>query len=452
MKKELLLLLFFAHTAMLGAQITIVGCGYVGLTLAALLLDAGHQVDCVEKNGDKYAQLVRHQLYIYEPHLEEMLFAPARMSNLTFYPSLEWVYGARIFYVSVPSPIDASGACDCAFLFEACVEVAQHVMHNDAPIILCVKSTVPPGTMAQVRALLARMGAENIELVYNPEFMREGCALRDIYTNPVVLGSDSSAAMCAIEELYANLHSEQVPVIKTTFETAEMIKYSWNAFSAIRIAYANELAVLCREVGADVKTVIQGFALSEQLLPTATLKPGPGFGGSCLPKDTRAFATILEQHGFDSSLVHQAIESNRLHKERVIRDIRAALKQCEGEKIVTLLGLSFKANTNDIRNAPAIDIIKALLADGVTVHAYDPQAMDAMWILFPQVHYFDCPYAAVKNADCVVALTEWHEIKSMDLEQVAAVCPARMLIDTRNMFETVLLKKYGFTYSTMGAL
>lgn len=451
-KRTFIFLLLYMHMSLFGNTVTIIGCGYVGLTLAAILSDAGHTVHCVEKDENKLNRLISQQLYIYETGLAEILFPAMERGSLAFFDSLDQVHDTSIFFVCVPTPIDSLGACDCSYLFEACAEIAQYAMKHSNPKIVCIKSTVQPGTMAQVQDLFLAMGLDSVELVYNPEFMREGSALRDIYINPIVLGGNSQEALKTIRNLYGNSHSEQVEVINTTFETAEMIKYAWNAFSAIRIAYVNELALLCRSLGADITTVIKGFAMSEQALPTTTLKPGPGIGGSCLPKDTRAFATLLEQHDFHSSLMHQAIQSNRSHIDRVVQDIFAALPDSTQNKVVTLLGLSFKANTNDIRNAPSLDIIKALIQAGVTVHAYDPQAIDAMSKVFPEVDYFDCPYRAVQDSDCIVVLTEWDEIKNLDLELIAQLCKRRVMIDTRNVFDTQLLKKYDFFYRNMGSL
>lgn len=297
-KISIIFLLVFFHSSVIAKSIAIIGCGYVGLTLAGILLHAGHTIACVEKDSQKVEALKNKNLSIYEPGLEDYIFAQDHEQRISFFNSSQEIKDSSIYFMCVSTPIGASGACDLSFLFDACCEFAHSIKKKKESVILCIKSTIPPGTMARVEQLFEALQVPNVELVYNPEFMREGSALRDIYANPIVLGAHSRAAADCIEQLYAPLHDEQVPRIKTTFETAEMIKYAWNSFSAIRIAYANELALVCRAVQADIKTVIEGFSLSEQLLPTSSIKPGPGFGGSCLPKDTQAFAIFWSSMAF----------------------------------------------------------------------------------------------------------------------------------------------------------
>lgn len=441
----LLCLSFSLH----GTQVTIIGCGYVGLTMAAILSHCGHTVKCVEIDTEKIAQLKNKKLYIYEPHMEDLLFS--KNNSLRFYSELKQAMDSEIVYICVATPTDAQGNCDCSMLYRVFNQIVSSCNEMDSKII-CVKSTVPPATMRELRELAAQAKKNNIHLVYNPEFMREGSAINDIYTNnPIVLAGDSLTALENVEKLYSFAHSN-IQVIKTTFEAAELIKYAWNAFSAIRVSFVNELACLCRAYGADVTTVIQGFALSEQLLPTHTIKPGPGYGGSCLPKDTVSLSKIMEKNGFSSSIVHQAIESNKNHKEKIIQNIFDLLGSSDEQKTVAVLGLAFKAGTNDIRYAPALDIIAALVEKGITVQAYDPKAMGAMQVLYPQIQYCDSVYAAVKNADCIILLTEWDELKNLDLAVVAQLCKKKVLVDTRNICNTNMLKQHGFTYLNMGMI
>ena len=357
----------------------------------------------------------------------------------------------EIFYICVATPITSNGTCDCSFLYSVFDDIVERCSDTDSFKIICVKSTVPPGTMRKLHEYLVKKKKHTIHLVYNPEFMREGSAIHDISNNPIVLAGESLDAMQKIENMYNNFLNHTISVIKTNFETAEMIKYAWNSFSAIRIAYVNELALLCREFNADIQTVVQGLALSEHLLPTDTISPGPGYGGSCLPKDTVSFSTIMEEKGFSSSIIHRVIKSNKNHIARLIQDLFALLEVSEGQKIVTILGLSFKANTNDIRNAPSIDIIRALTEKGIIVKAYDPQAIHNMKELFPHIQYFDSPYEAIKDTDCIVVLTEWKEIKEIDFDKAALLCNKRVIIDTRNIYDTHMLKKHNFTYLNMGS-
>lgn len=432
-----------------GSQVTIVGCGYVGLTMAGILSHCGHTVKCVEIDAEKISRLRNKKLYIYEPHMEDLLFPSINNSSLLFYSDFKQAMDSEIVYICVATPTDAQGNCDCSMLYRVFNEILSSCNETDSKII-CVKSTVPPGTMRTLRDSVIQAKKNNVHLVYNPEFMREGSAINDIYTNnPIVLAGDSWIELEKLEKLYSFAH-RNIPVIKTTFETAELIKYAWNAFSAIRIAFVNELACICRAYGADIATVTQGFALSEQLLPTHTIKPGPGYGGSCLPKDALSFSKIMEKNGFSSSMVHQAIQSNKNHKSKIIQNIFDLLRSSDEQKTVAVLGLAFKVGTNDIRYAPAIDIITALVEKGITVQAYDPKAMDAMRALFPHIQYCNSAYAAVKDSDCIVILTEWDEIKNLDFAVVAQLCKKKVLIDARNVCDTRMLQQQGFTYINMG--
>ena len=447
-----LFLALFIIPCVHGAQITIVGCGYVGLTMAALFKQHGHDVLCVDRDTEKINRLNTKELPFFEPGLSELLFHSSA-GTVRFESSVSKMYESPIIYICVGTPSCKDGASDCSDLYNVFDDIIRHCSSDNADKIICVKSTVPPGTM---RALHTRLRAEkndHLQLVYNPEFMREGSALRDICgSNPIVLAGESADALQKIECLYNRAKHSLVKIIKTNFETAELLKYSWTSFSAIRIAYVNELALLCRELNADISTIVQGLALSEELLPTKTLVPGPGFGGSCLPKDTISFSKVLEQKGLSSCIIHRAIESNKNHIKRLIDELLSLLPVTKTQRIVTLLGLSFKANTSDIRNAPSLEIIKTLIDNGIVVNAYDLHAMGDMKKVFDQIHCFDSPYDAIRDTDCIIVLTDWHEIKNLDLHKVSQLCNKKLLIDTRNIFDPETLKKYGFTYRNMGKL
>lgn len=421
--------------------------------MAGFFASNGYPVICMDIDTHKINSLQRQELPIYEEGLFDALFSTKNNHKVLFTNDGSSLTVADIIYLCVATPLNAEGFCDCTFLEQAFKSVIA-LCPGDASKIICIKSTVPPGTLKTLKHFIPEEKIKAISLLYNPEFMREGSALYDVYhTNPIVLGGDSSQAI----ETVAALHTAivpNVPVIKTTTETAELIKYAWNAFSALRIAYVNELALFCTLWGADIMTVIQGFALSEVLLPTAVIKPGPGFGGSCLPKDTKAFTKALERKECYATLVHAAIESNNRHKNRLTKIILDNI--CDlpynHKPIVTLLGASFKANTNDIRNSPILDIIPALFEHNAEVHVYDPQAMVSIKELFPDVVCFDCPYKAVECADCIVALTDWSEIKELDLEKVADLCTQKILIDTRNMYALSYMKQCGFICFNLGML
>lgn len=458
-------------------KITIAGCGYVGLTVAAVLADGGHQVTCVDVDKNKISRLNNYELPFFEPNLDDALFGAARAGAILFSDSIDECLDADIFYICVGTPTNTQGVCDCTYLHAAfnmiakrskCTEPENEFMFFFSKItqttvdatcrlknrkIICVKSTLPPCTMSSLQQYLDAQNNNHYGLVYNPEFMREGSALHDIYTNnPIVLGGAHDDDLETVCNLYCHLENPTINIIKTNFETAEMIKYAWNSFSAIRIAYVNELALMCRKINADIATLIEGFAHSEELLPTHVIRPGPGYGGSCLPKDTTSFSNVLKHNGFVKTLVHQAIKSNKHQTKAVIQDILSLLEPSTAPHIISILGLSFKARTDDIRYSPAIAIIQALIERGIIVHAYDPKAMSNMQQLFPEINYFDSPYEASENADCIVALTEWDEIKNIDLEKLSQCCKKKRLIDTRNIYDVKKLNYYGFDFINMGRL
>lgn len=451
MRYSLRVILLFQSTFLFSAvdcsSITIIGANYVGLVVAGVLIKCDHKVYCIDKDRDKIKLLKNKQIPIYEPHLQELLFK-APQDSLSFTDSLSEVPPGDLIYICVGTPSSSEGTCDCSAIYEVIDEIVS-LKRN--PKIICVKSTVPPGTHAKLKQYLMKKGLLSIKLVYNPEFMREGSALEDIMTqNPLVIASDSDKAKDDIEALYAPLRMKDIPVIKTSFETAEIIKYAWNAFSALRVTFVNEVAMLCKSLNANVFTVIQGVAQSERLLPTQVLKPGPGFGGSCFPKDTIAFTKVLEEKGFLSSLVHQAILSNKNHIQAIIRDIIGLLGKEPQQKTVAVLGLSFKANTDDIRNAPSVEIISALKKQGTCIQAYDPQAIPAMKRVFPDLIYCDSVYTAIQHADCILVLTEWEEIKNLDLARASQLCNTKVLFDMRNIYDPSLAKKYGFQLFNLG--
>lgn len=439
---HLLLVLFFFSGAC-ADQIAIVGCGYVGLTTAAILSNGGHSLVCIDINKEKIGDLQSKILPMYEPQLYELLFESNYSQNILFSYDMRAAMGCDIFYICADTPTDARGFCDYSSLYGAFDSIIA-LLKSAKNKIICVKSTVPLGTMQKLIDRMPSEYVDGIDVVYNPEFMREGSAIQDVYkTNPVVLAGPLHSVE-KIEDLYKSFLDTHINIIKTNYETAEMIKYAWNAFSAIRISYINELADLCRVGNADIWLVIQCLALSESLLPTASLRPGPGYGGSCLPKDTASFSKIMEKYGFDSSMVHQAIMSNKNHQDRVIDNIFNLLGSSRNQKVVTLLGLAFKAHTNDIRNSIAIPIIKALLAENIIVRAYDAYAINDMKKIFPSIAYFECPYDALENTDLVVVLTECETLEELDFNKVESLCRQKKIIDARNMYNPMMLKRHGF--------
>lgn len=447
-KVQILFLLFFPIYAF-SEKITIIGSNYVGLATAAVLLQCGHEVTCVDIDTKKIEQLKQGKLTLHEPKLANDLFNSPYSSKCLFTNNIRQALHSPIIYICVGTPTDESGKCDCKDIYMALNDIARFSTESK---IICIKSTLPPGTTKQLKAFFTD-SAVKFHLIYHPEFMRQGSAIEDIMTkNPIVLGGDSDHQLSRIECLYSNLIEKGTPVIKTNYETAELIKYGWNSFSAIRIAYINELSVLSREFSGDIFKVIEAIALSEILLPTAELRPGPGYGGSCLPKDTKAFATIIEEKEMPTSMVHQAISSNQQHIQNLIKSIYQSLNHHVANQKIAILGLTFKANTDDIRYAPSIDIISSLKNDGAIIHAYDLYAAKSMKTLFPDIAYFDSPYDAAQGVDCVLVLTDWDELKNIDLKKLSLLCNKKILFDPRNLYHPKVVKDLGFQLFNLGRI
>jgi UDPglucose 6-dehydrogenase len=433
-----------------GEQIAIMGAGYVGLVTSALFAHWGHEVVCIDIDQRKIDDLQRGILPLAEPGLDA--FLTKSKSSVIYTHDIKEASTCQIIYICLGTPTDPQGQCDCSSIDET---IDQIMALEPGPKTICIKSTVPPGTMRRLKQHLIKGKREDIELIYNPEFMRQGSALEDIlHKNPIVLGGEAPMSVAKIEALYRPLllSNPQIALIKTNYETAELIKYGWNGFSALRIAYINELSRLCRDLSADVFTLIQGISMSEELLPTKEIKPGCGFGGSCLPKDTLVFSKILENYGLRSSLIHQAITSNQNHINDLLDSIQKGLGPSIKGKEVAILGVSFKANTDDVRNSPAITVIEKLKKEGASIRVYDSLAMKKMKEMFPEIAYFDSPYLALENADCVVVLTDSDEIKELQLDCVAAKMKQKILIDPRNVFEPRKARSQGFKLINLGRI
>jgi|GEM_PF-1336843 len=426
--------LFFT-TNCFSNQIAVIGSGYVGLITASIFASFGYEVVCVDIDPKKNKLLQNGIVPIFEPGLSQLLFYPDPSRSIQYTDDIKRASRCLIFFICVGTPSDSFGKCDLSYVNAA---IDQIVKLRAGPEIICIKSTVPPGTLRSIQQRLLDQKRDDIQLVYNPEFMRQGSALDDIFTtNPLVIGGDSTMAIKRIEALYKPLwdHNSKIEVIKTTFETAELIKYAWNGFSALRITYINELSRLCRDFSGDIFTLIKGVSLSEKLLPTKEIRPGPGYGGSCLPKDTKALARVLEEHAIYSSLVHQTIISNEQHISDLLGSIISSLGDSPSGKVVAVLGMSFKANTDDIRESSSIRIIEQLIKRGVIIRAYDPLTIQRMKSIFPNILYFDSIYEAAENSDCIVALTDSVEMNNIDLSRIARLVHHKIIIDPRNIFD-----------------
>jgi UDPglucose 6-dehydrogenase len=311
---------------------------------------------------------------------------------------------------------------------------------------------VTPGTNEEIKKIVKDFcGHENFDIVSNPEFLREGSAIDDFFQkNPIVLGSDSEKALGILETLYQPLIDKGRVLIKTNFATAELIKYAWNAFSAIKITYVNELSFLCNKTHADIVQLVFGMSFSDELLPMRNIIPGPGIGGSCLPKDTRAFSLSAKKMGSNLEILKASIEADTHHRDKIFAHLCRLINNNLEGKTIGILGLSFKANTDDIRCSPALDIIEKLLLNKAFVKAYDPKAMEQMKNVFPNIMYCDTAYDAIKDTDALLLLTDWNEFKFLDFELVAKLMKKRLVMDTRNIWSPLVLVNNGFNFINLG--
>ncbi|MGD2105172.1 MAG: UDP-glucose/GDP-mannose dehydrogenase family protein [Anaerolineae bacterium] len=430
------------------SEICVIGVGYVGLVTGTCLADLGNRVICLNRNQEKCDNLKKSILPIYEPGLEEIVRRNTEAGRLHFTTSYdEAMERAEFVFVSVGTPSGDSGEADLAHVESAATNVARRI-HQ--PLIIINKSTVPIGTGDWVAGIvLEHMPDVDIpfSVVSNPEFLREGSAVHD-WMNPdrVVLGSTNRRAAEKVAELYYPLHAE---TIITDLRTAEMIKYASNAFLATKISFINEMANVCEVLGADVKEVARGMGTDHRISPDF-LGAGIGWGGSCFPKDVRALAHMAATHGTHPQMLRAVMEINYDQRKRFVAKLREVLGGLRG-KTVGILGLSFKPNTDDMRDAPSVEIINLLQYEGARIQAYDPVAMDnAKRVLGDTIIYCEDPYDVAEGADALLLVAEWNEFKQLDLERVKARMRQPVLLDGRNIYDPDRMRQLGFTYRGVG--
>jgi UDPglucose 6-dehydrogenase len=427
-------------------NICVIGVGYVGLVTGACLADLGNRVVCVNQNKEKAANLKKGILPIFEPGLEEIVrrnYEAGRLDFTTFYD--EGLKDAEFVFVAVGTPSGSEGEADLSHVTAAATEVAQHLAH---PLIIVNKSTVPIGTGDWVADIITTHKVKGVEfaVVSNPEFLREGSGVHD-FMNPdrIVLGSTSRAAAEKVAELYTPL---QATTIITDLRTAEMIKYASNCFLATKISFINEMANVCEAVGADVLEVARGMGSDKRIGP-AFLSAGLGWGGSCFPKDVKALAHIAATHGAHPQMLRAVMEINYDQRKRVLSKLRELLGTFRG-KTVGLLGLSFKPNTDDMRDAPSIELAHMLENEGAHVQAYDPVATGNARKILKSVTFCETPYAVAEGADALVLVTEWNEFKQLDMQRIARSMRQPVLFDARNIYDPAKMRALGFTYRGIG--
>ncbi len=428
-------------------RICVIGAGYAGLTNSACLADLGNGVIGIDRDRGKVERLNRGQLPMYEPGLGEMVQRNLDAGRLVFSTSYEeGLQDAEFVFVCVGTPSGAEGEADLGDVEQAAIGIAEH-LHR--PVVIVNRSTVPIGTgdwMHQVISGHLRRRDVPFAVVSNPDFLREGSAVYDwMHPDRIVLGSNDREAVDKVLQLYRPLGVE---VIVTDPRTAEMIKYATNAFLASKISFINEIANICEALGADVRTVAHGMGTDRRIAPEF-LEAGIGWGGSCFPKDVKALAYIAAVHGQHPQMLRAVMEINTDQRKRAVTKVREILGGFRG-KVIGVWGLAFKPNTDDMRDAPSISIIRMLQNEGAVVRAYDPVAMDRAREILPRVVYCDSPYEAAQDADAVFLVTEWNEFKQLDMERVRDLMRRPILLDGRNVYEPQRMRELGFIYRGMG--
>jgi UDPglucose 6-dehydrogenase len=426
--------------------ITFVGHGYVGLVTAAVFADLGNTVWVIGHTKEKIDNLNKGIIPIYEPGLEELVRKNIKAKRLKF--TLDYkssVSESSVVFIAVGTPTTKTGDADLSTVLSVAEEIGKNLKGYT---VVATKSTVPAGTNKKVKRILDESKPEGTEIDYAsiPEFLREGSAISDT-TNPdrIVIGTESKKAQDILVELHGPINA---PLVLTNFETAELIKYAANAFLALKISYANAIAKLSETLGADALKVLEGIG-KDKRIGNMFLSPGPGYGGSCFPKDVRALISIAKDNDYPFSLLEEVENINHQSRRDIVRKARRILGELRNKKI-GILGLAFKANTDDMRDAPAIDIINLLQNDGAKIYAFDPKAMETAAPVFKNVSFVKDAYSAAKDVDLLIVLTEWNEFKEIDVLRLKKLMKSPNIIDGRNLYNPEKMKELGFTYVGVG--
>lgn len=430
-------------------HIGVIGTGYVGLVTGACFAEFGVFVTCVDKDPKKIKALKKGEIPFYEPGLDELVKRNVEQGRLTFSTNIgDAVESSLVIFIAVGTPPRGDGSADLRYVEEVAGEIADRMKNYK---VIVTKSTVPVGTGEKIKEIISKRLNKKVgfDVVSNPEFLREGSAIEDfIRPNRVVIGAGGEQAAAIMKDLYSPLYLIETPFVITDVKTAELIKYASNSFLAAKISFINEIANLCEKVGADVHMVAKGMGLDGRI-GSKFLHPGPGFGGSCFPKDTKALLRIAAEYDVDLHIVKSAIEVNTRQGEIMVGKIVGALGDVKGKKI-GVLGLSFKPNTNDMREAPSIHIINALLKEGANIRAYDPVAMDDAKDVLPSISYCKDSYEALKGVDAGVLVTEWNQFRNLDLKRIKDSMKQPVFFDLRNVYDPEMMKSLGFEYFGVG--
>ena len=431
-------------------RIAIVGSGYVGLVSGACFADFGHQVTCVDKDASKIAQLNAGKIPIFEPDLDRLVQNNVRNGRLSFDTDLAGpVREADAVFIAVGTPSRrGDGHADLSYVYAATREIAAAV---EGFTVVITKSTVPVGTGDEVERLIHETNpSADVAVASNPEFLREGAAIRDFkIPDRIVVGTQDERARKVISEIYRPLYLNKAPLIFTSRRTAELIKYAANAFLATKITFINEIADLAEKVGADVQEIARGIGLDNRI-GTKFLHAGPGFGGSCFPKDTRALIKTAQDHEAPVRIVEAVLAVNENRKRAMARKVAAVFGGTLRGKTISILGLTFKPNTDDMRESPSIPLITALQDLGAKIRAYDPEGMEQSKAELSEVSYCDGPYSCAENADALVIVTEWEQFRALDLDRLKRAMACPVIVDLRNIYQPEDVIAHGFRYESIG--
>jgi UDPglucose 6-dehydrogenase len=433
----------------MGMNICIIGTGYVGLVTGACLAEFGMNLTCVDNDRSKIELLKQGKVTIHEPGLEDLVLKNMKEGRLSFSTSIEeGVKSSLVIFIAVGTPSNDDGSADLKFVEEVAETIARHM---DGYKVIVVKSTVPVGTCRRLKQLIEdhQIRPSPFDIVSNPEFQREGSAIEDFMRpDRVTIGAESEQAIAIMKDIYSALYLIETPFVITSLETAEMIKYAANVFLATKVSFINEIANLCEVMGADVHHVARAMGLDGRI-GKKFLHPGPGYGGSCFPKDARALSKMAQEKGYSFNILDAVIKVNDEQKKRMIHKIIGKVGDLKG-KTIGILGLSFKPNTNDIRESSSIVIIQGLLAMGAKIKAFDPAAMEEAKAILPEIRYEKDAYDVADGADALVLATEWNQFRRLDLQRIKEQLKKPIFIDLRNVYDPDQMKRLGFIYSGVG--
>ena len=430
-------------------QIAIIGTGYVGLVSGSGISDFGHKVICADIDEEKIKVLQTGKIPIYEPGLDELVERNTKAERLSFSTDVEkTIRNSDVIFIAVSTPQSENGEADISAVKAVAKIIGQNLNNRK---VVCTKSTVPIGTGKLVRSIINENNPEKMEFDYisNPEFLREGSAVKDfLWPDRLVIGTESDWGFEVMRDVYRPLYINETPIVKTTVETAELIKYASNAFLSLKISYINEISALCEKVGADVHVVAKTMGSDGRISPKF-LHPGPGFGGSCFPKDTSALVSMAQNKNVPMRTIQAAIETNAHQKKRMVKKLQALTGDFSGLTI-GVLGLAFKSKTDDVRESASLEMVGSLLKAGAQVKAYDPEANTSFAEFYPQITYCKTWEEAVKDTDAVAVMTEWNEFRTMDAKTLKNLMKSPIILDTRNILSRNELQKNGFSFDNVG--